>query len=143
MDNRDIAGGPDEIRQTLQRIAIGSGFLLLVMFLVYLLLGRLTAAVVLGGILGVAAAMLNLFLLGQAVRKAASTSDADIAKGLVKTSYSLRMLMQVLVCVAAFLIPGIDGISCLIALVFPRIVIFFLQVFLNKQSTDNMGGNNS
>ena len=143
MDNRDIAGGQDEIRQTLQRIAIGSGILMLVMFLIYLLLGKLTVGVVIGGILGVAAAMLNLFLLGQAVRKAASAPDADLAKGLVKSSYSFRMLMQVLVCIAAFLIPGIDGISCLIALVFPRIVIFFLQIFLSKQSTGNMGGNNS
>ena len=52
--------------------------------------------VFLGGIGGGAVAVLNFFLMGLAVQKAASASDEGTARMKLKASYSQRFLMQIL-----------------------------------------------
>ena len=61
--------------------------------------------VFLGGIGGGAVAVLNFFLMGLAVQKAASASDEGTARMKLKASYSQRFLMQILWVILAIVAP--------------------------------------
>lgn len=111
-----------------KRIAVGTVIMLVVMLAVYAVLGKFTVGVLLGGLLGSAYAIFNFFMLGMTLQKAASMTDQQMAHMKVRSSYSARMIGMLVLAVVAFALPFIEGIPCLIALLFPRATIFALQV---------------
>lgn len=111
-----------------KRIAVGTVIMLVVMLAVYAVLGKFTVGVLLGGLLGSAYAIFNFFMLGMTLQKAASMTDQQMAHMKVRSSYSTRMIGMLVLAVVAFALPFIEGIPCLIALLFPRTTIFALQV---------------
>lgn len=111
-----------------KRIAVGTVIMLVVMLAVYAVLGKFTVGVLLGGLLGSAYAIFNFFMLGMTLQKAASMTDQQIAHMKVRSSYSTRMIGMLILAVVAFALPFVEGIPCLIALLFPRVTIFVLQV---------------
>lgn len=135
------------IRQQTLRIAAGTLALSCVMLLVYLLLGALNVPVVLGALMGTGCAVLNFFLLGLSVQKAAeemhgqkaATADAadeqadenepplspgaKRAKRSMQLSYAGRMLLTAVVAIAGFTLPFLDGLATVIPLLFPRSLI--------------------
>lgn len=111
-----------------KRIAVGTVIMLVVMLAVYAVLGKFTVGVLLGGLLGSAYAIFNFFMLGMTLQKAASTTDQQMAHMKVRSSYSTRMIGMLILAVVAFALPFVEGIPCLIALLFPRATIFVLQV---------------
>ncbi len=111
-----------------KRIAVGTTIMLVVMLAVYAVLGKFTVGVLLGGLLGSAYAIFNFFMLGMTLQKAASMTDQQMAHMKVRSSYSTRMIGMLILAVVAFALPFVEGIPCLIALLFPRATIFALQV---------------
>lgn len=111
-----------------KRIAVGTTIMLVVMLAVYAVLGKFTVGVLLGGLLGSAYAIFNFFMLGMTLQKAASMTDQQMAHMKVRSSYSTRMIGMLILAVVAFALPFVEGIPCLIALLFPRATIFVLQV---------------
>ncbi len=111
-----------------KRIAAGTVIMLVVMLAVYAVLGKFTVGVLLGGLLGSAYAIFNFFMLGMTLQKAASMTDQQMAHMKVRSSYSTRMIGMLILAVVAFALPFVEGIPCLIALLFPRATIFVLQV---------------
>ena len=111
-----------------KRIAVGTVIMLVVMLAVYAVLGKFTIGVLLGGLLGSAYAIFNFFMLGITLQKAASMTDQQMAHMKVRSSYSTRMIGMLVLAVVAFALPFVEGIPCLIALLFPRATIFALQV---------------
>ena len=111
-----------------KRIGVGTVIMLVVMLAVYAVLGKFTVGVLLGGLLGSAYAIFNFFMLGMTLQKAASMTDQQMAHMKVRSSYSTRMIGMLVLAVVAFALPVIEGIPCLIALLFPRTTIFALQV---------------
>ena len=111
-----------------KRIAVGTVIMLVVMLAVYAVLGKFTVGVLLGGLLGTAYAIFNFFMLGMTLQKAASMTDQQMAHMKVRSSYSTRMIGMLILAVVAFALPFVEGIPCLIALLFPRATIFVLQV---------------
>ena len=111
-----------------KRIAVGTVIMLIVMLAVYAVLGKFTIGVLLGGLLGSAYAIFNFFMLGMTLQKAASMTDQQMAHMKVRSSYSTRMIGMLILAVVAFALPFVEGIPCLIALLFPRATIFVLQV---------------
>lgn len=111
-----------------KRIAVGTVIMLVVMLAVYAVLGKFTVGVLLGGLLGSAYAIFNFFLLGMTLQEAASMTDQQMAHMKVRSSYSTRMIGMLILAVVAFALPFVEGIPCLIALLFPRATIFVLQV---------------
>ena len=111
-----------------KRIAVGTVIMLVVMLAVYAVLGKFTVGVLLGGLLGSAYAIFNFFLSGMTLQKAASMTDQQMAHMKVRSSYSTRMIGMLILAVVAFALPFVEGIPCLIALLFPRATIFVLQV---------------
>ena len=111
-----------------KRIGVGTVIMLVVMLAVYAVLGKFTVGVLLGGLLGSAYALFNFFMLGMTLQKAASMTDQQMAHMKVRSSYSTRMIGMLILAVVAFALPFVEGIPCLIALLFPRATIFVLQV---------------
>ena len=111
-----------------KRIAVGTVIMLVVMLAVYAVLGKFTVGVLLGGLLGSAYAIFNFFMLGMTVQKVASMTDQQMAHMQVRSCYSTRMIGMLILAVVAFALPFVEGIPCLIALLFPRATIFVLQV---------------
>lgn len=117
----------DGIDDSLKKIAIISSVLFALMLVVYVCLGKLNAAVILGGLIGHAAALMNLVLLGRTVREIAQTQDTVLAQNRIRASYTTRMMGMAAAAVIAFLTPQTDGIACLIALVIPKIGVMLVQ----------------
>lgn len=111
-----------------KRIGVGTVIMLVVMLAAYAVLGKFTVGVLLGGLLGSAYAIFNFFMLGMTLQKAASMTDQQMAHMKVRSSYSTRMIGMLILAVVAFALPFVEGIPCLIALLFPRATIFVLQV---------------
>ena len=111
-----------------KRIAVGTVIMLVAMLAVYAVLGKFTVGVLLGGLLGSAYAIFNFFMLGMTLQKAASMTDQQMAHMKVRSSYSTRMIGMLVLAVVAFALPFVEGIPCLIALLFPRATILAIQV---------------
>ena len=88
--------------------------------------------VFLGGIGGGAVAVLNFFLMGLAVQKAASASDEGTARMKLKASYSQRFLMQILWVILAIVAPGFHFVAGIAPLLFPGTGIKIMGIFHNK-----------
>ena len=88
--------------------------------------------VFLGGIGGGAVAVLNFFLMGLAVQKAASASDEGTARMKLKASYSQRFLMQILWVILAIVAPCFHSVAGIAPLLFPGTGIKIMGIFHNK-----------
>ena len=117
------------LRET-RRIAVGVFSMLAIMLVVYAALGRFSLAVVLGGLIGALYAVLNFLLLGMTVQKVADMREEneELARMQMKSSYNMRMVIMILLIVVAFALPFVDGLACMIPMLFPRLTIFVLQL---------------
>ena len=84
------------------------------------------------GIGGGAVAVLNFFLMGLAVQKAASASDEGTARMKLKASYSQRFLMQILWVILAIVAPCFHFVAGIAPLLFPGTGIKIMGIFHNK-----------
>lgn len=138
------------VKRETGRIAAGTAVLSVLMIAVFLVLKKFDLTVLAGALWGTAFAVLNFFLLGLAVQKAAAemngvtlpppekdeatgeeveappSEQALIAKKKMQLSYSGRMLLMLLSAVLAFVLPFIHPIAGIVPLLFPRIVIMIL-----------------
>ncbi len=151
----------DSVKKATLTIASGTLLLTGVMLLVFVLLGQFELPVLLGALLGAAAAILNFFLMGLSVQKMAERSAAEgsaqpssgadedekddedskpdspyaqQAKKSMQLSYGARMLMMVAVAVLALSLPCFHPIATVLPMLFPRLVIFAQQFLLNKEA---------
>lgn len=117
------------LRET-KRIAVGVFSMLAIMLIVYAALGRFSLAVLLGGLIGALYAVLNFLLLGMTVQKVADMREEneELARMQMKSSYNMRMVIMILLIVVAFALPFVDGLACMIPMLFPRLTIFVLQL---------------
>ncbi|MBR0143655.1 MAG: ATP synthase subunit I [Clostridia bacterium] len=122
---------PTVRRETLY-IAVWTLLLTALMEAVWLIVGRWTLPVLWGGLFGAFFAILNFLLMGLTVQKAVGKEEKDAA-GLMRLSQAGRMLLLVLVGLAAALIPFFDLIAALIPLFFPRIAVAARPLFDRKK----------
>lgn len=117
------------LRET-KRIAVGVFSMLAIMLVVYAALGCFSLAVVLGGLIGALYAVLNFLLLGMTVQKVAEMREGneELARMQMKSSYNMRMVIMILLIVVAFALPFVDGLACMIPMLFPRLTILVLQL---------------
>ena len=110
------------VRRETRWIALWVLGLSVVMELVFFLLGRWTWPVLWGNLFGGVMAVLNFFLMGLTVQRAVGREQKQI-KNIVRSSQSLRLLMQGAVMVIAFLVGWLDPWATIIPLFFPRLAI--------------------
>lgn len=88
--------------------------------------------VFLGGIAGGCVAVLNFFLMGLAVQKAAAAEDEGTARMKIKASYSQRFMMQVFWVIIAIIAPCFHFVAGIAPLLFPGTGIKIVGTFHNK-----------
>ena len=85
--------------------------------------------VFLGGIGGGVIAVLNFFLMGLAVQKAASATDEGAARMKLKASYSQRFMMMILWVIIAIVAPCFQFVAGIAPLLFPGTGLKFVGIF--------------
>ena len=85
--------------------------------------------VFLGGIGGGVIAVLNFFLMGLAVQKAASATDEGAARMKLKASYSQRFMMMILWVIVAIVAPCFQFVAGIAPLLFPGTGLKFVGIF--------------
>ena len=119
-------------KKEVKRIAKGSLLLAaaeLVVFLIlhFVKLVPLTFGVVLSILGGVLITVLNFTLLCLSIQKAAETTDQKLMKSRMQFSYNARLSLQAGWVIVAFLVPFLNAIAAAVPLLFPTLIIFFLQ----------------
>ncbi len=94
---------------------------------VFLIIGMWSYKVLIGNILGAAAAVANFLLMGMTVQKAV-TKDEKGAASLMKLSQTLRNMMLLVTAVLAIVLPFINPVAAIIPLFFPRIAITLIPL---------------
>lgn len=113
-----------------------------VMEAVFLVIGAWDITVLVGNLVGAAAAVLNFFLMGITVQKALGKPEKEAAD-LMRLSQTMRMMMLFAVALIVCLIPAFHLIASLIPLLFPRVAIMFRPLFDRQMQTTAEGGENS
>lgn len=112
-------------------IAGWSLLLSVVMELVFWIVGAMDYTVPLGNLLGVAASLLNFFLMGLTIQSAVGLEE-KAASAKLKLSQRLRMLMVLVLAVLGLVLPCFHTIAVLVPFFFPRIAISFRPLFDRK-----------
>lgn len=118
------------VKKETKRVAVSTAIGVVLMWIVFAVLHAvipdkvpLDYTVFLGGIGGGIIAVLNFFLMGLTVQKVASTSDEDAARMKMKSSYTQRMMLQVLWVIAAVAAPCFWFVAGILPLLFPSLGI--------------------
>lgn len=125
-----------------RKIAVGTAVGAAVMMAVFAVIGRFDSTVVLGTLLGYAAAVLNFFLLCYTVQQAAADiqdeSEENIARGkrIMKLSYMWRRMMQAGFIIVALVVPAFNWIAAVFVMVLPSVSIVIRQIFENKRASE-------
>lgn len=120
-------------RKEITRITIGTlvcdGILIAALFLLSLVgIGQFDAVrILLGVACGSLLAVLNFTILCLTVQSAVGMENKRKMKARFQLSYNLRLLIQAAWVVAAFLIPQIHFVAGAAPILFPNVVIYFLQ----------------
>ena len=127
------------VNKETKRIALYTGIGVVLMWAVFLILHfampekvPFDYTVILGGIGGGLVAVLNFFLMGLTVQKVASLEDAKAAQGRMRASYSQRMMLQLLWCVASIAAPCFQFVAGLLPLLFPSMGIKISSIVFKK-----------
>lgn len=98
---------------------------------VFLIIGKWNYTILLGNLLGGAAAVGNFFLMGLSVQSALGKEEKD-AKSTMKLSQMLRTLLLFIVAVIGHVAPCFNLLAVVIPYIFPRIAIALRPVFEKK-----------
>ncbi len=98
---------------------------------VFLVIGKWNYTVLLGNLLGAAAAVGNFLLMGITVQTALNKEEKD-AKSLIKLSQMLRMLMLFAVALVGHLVPVFNLVAVVVTYIFPRIAVALRAIIIKK-----------
>ena len=125
------------IKKETGHIALGVLIGDVVMLAVFLLLKRMDYTVILGALLGSAAAVLNFLFMGLDCQKA--MNDPDRAQLIVRRSYSRRMLGMVIVMIIGFSAPCFHVVAVVLPFLMPSITIKVMQLMGLYNPTEKGG----
>lgn len=119
-------------RKEVKRMAIGCMICTTLEVLGFVVLGLFSVVhfnyrMILGAVGGCCIAVLNFTLMCLMIQKATGIQDQKLLKAKVQASYNLRLLVQAGWVIAAFFIPFINVVAAAIPLIFPTVVIYYLQ----------------
>lgn len=126
MDSRKI------VFQETATVLIGQVLCVAVMFGVYALLGRFGSKVLLGGVVGGVLAIANFFFMAVGVSLAADKAEQDNVKGgkaMIQSSYTIRLVVLVVLLFACARSGYFDLLALLLPLVFTRPILSIGEFF--------------
>ena len=117
-----------EAKRIAKGTAIGGVLLIAVMFLLSMMgIGKFDYRVFTGTIGGCIIAVINFTMMCLTIQRAVNIGDQKAMKSFIQGSYNGRLLLQAGWIVAAYLIPWINVFAAAIPLLFPNLMIFYLQ----------------
>ena len=131
------------MKKDILQVIAGTFALTVVMVVMFLLIGKFDIFVLWGALLGFAVASANFCLLARAVRKAVDREKN--AGAYMGSSYILRLCLIGIVIIFAIKSPYFNYVAVAIPLVFPRVIITFIQgimkwkVQYHKEEGDSCG----
>lgn len=124
------------VKKETKRVVMITGAGLILMWILFAILHFIMPdkvpfdyTVILGGIGGGVIAVLNFFLMGLAVQKAASATDEGTARMKLKASYSQRFMMMILWVIVAIVVPCFQFVAGIAPLLFPGTGLKFVGIF--------------
>ena len=124
------------VKKETKRVVMITGAGLILMWILFMILHftmpdkvPFDYTVILGGIGGGVIAVLNFFLMGLAVQKAASATDEGTARMKLKASYSQRFMMMILWVIVAIVAPCFQFVAGIAPLLFPGTGLKFVGIF--------------
>ena len=124
------------VQKETKRVVMITGAVLILMLILFAILHftmpdkvPFDYTVILGGIGGGVIAVLNFFLMGLAVQKAASATDEGTARMKLKASYSQRFMMMILWVIVAIVAPCFQFVAGIAPLLFPGTGLKFVGIF--------------
>ena len=119
-------------KREIRRAAVGTlafdGLMIAGLFLLSQFgIGTFSYKIFLGALGGTVVAILNFTVMSLTIQKATEIDDKKQMKAFIQGSYNGRLLLQAGWVVAAFLIPHVNVIAAAVPLLFPNLVIFYLQ----------------
>ena len=112
-----------EVKRISAGVLIGSAL----MVAVFAAVGKFTLNVLWGALLGDAVAIGNFIYLCLSVQKAAAGDEVK-ARLVMRTSYTMRMLVVVAALVVGMAVDTFNWLAVIIPLLLPRITIYVLQL---------------
>ena len=117
-----------EVKRTACGTAVGGIILVVVMFALSKMgVGTFDYRVIIGAIGGCIVAVLNFALLCMTIQRAVSIGEQKTMKSFIQGSYNGRLLLQAGWIVAAYLMPWCNVFAAAVPLLFPNMMIFYLQ----------------
>ena len=139
-NGKNMSGLPEKVQPAVKketkRVVMITGAGLILMWILFAILHftmpdkvPFDYTVILGGIGGGVIAVLNFFLMGLAVQKAASATDEGTARMKLKASYSQRFMMMILWVIVAIVAPCFQFVAGIAPLLFPGTGLKFVGIF--------------
>ena len=117
-----------EVKRIACGTAVGCVILVAVMFVLSLMgIGEFDYRVFTGVIGGCCVAVLNFTMMCITIQRAVNIGEQKAMKAFIQGSYNGRLLLQAGWIVAAYLISWINVFAAAIPLLFPNLMIFYLQ----------------
>ncbi len=113
-------------------VALLTVVLSVLMQAVFLVIGKWDYTVLLGNLLGAAAAIANFLIMGLTVQAALGKEQKD-AKNMMKLSQMLRMFMLFAVALIGYLVPVFKLVAVVVPFIFPRIAVALRAISIKKQ----------
>ena len=113
-------------------IAAGDAACVALMYGVYAILGKFSLSVVLGGLVGLVLAVGNFFFMAVSATLAADKAvdqDVEGGKKMIKSSYTLRLLVLAVLLIVCAKSGVFDVIALALPLLFTRPVLTIVQFF--------------
>lgn len=117
-----------EVKRIACGTAVGGAVLVAAMFLLSLMgVGRFDYTVILGAIGGCIVAVINFTMMCITIQRAVNIDEQKAMKAFIQGSYNGRLLLQAGWIVAAYMMPWVNVFAAAIPLLFPNLMIFYLQ----------------
>ena len=117
-----------EVKRIACGTAVGGAALIVVMFMLSLMgIGEFDYRVFTGVIGGCIVAVINFTVMCLTIQRAVNIGEQKAMKSFIQGSYNGRLLLQAGWIVAAYMMPWVNVFAAAIPLLFPNLMIFYLQ----------------
>lgn len=116
------------VKKETAHIAIGTAVGVGIMLVVFAVLHRFDAGVLVSALIGGALAVTNFFMLGLTVQKISDGQSEDRARKWMQFSYNMRMLVMVVWLIVAITVPFLNWVAAAVPMLMPRLTIGVMQI---------------
>lgn len=117
-----------EVKRIACGTAVGGALLVAALFVLSMMgIGTFDYRVIVGTIGGCFVAVLNFTMMCMTIQRAVNIGEQKAMKAFIQGSYNGRLLLQAGWIVAAYLMPWVNVFAAAIPLLFPNLMIFYLQ----------------